>query len=82
MLLHYMPGQSTCMYCKLTLLPALVAAGDTGKKKEWRNPFLPYEQALWVANMGGERALVWGQHCRSRSICAYKCFTWPLRHMA
>ena len=34
-----------------------VTAGDNGRKKEWRNPFLPYEQALWVADLGGEWAL-------------------------
>ena len=28
------------------------------EKREWRNPFLPYEQALWVADLGGEPA--WG----------------------
>lgn len=47
--LHELPTHSSC--------PALVATADTGKTKEWRNPFLPYEQALWVANMGGEWAL-------------------------
>lgn len=31
--------------------PHLPAAGQP--KKEWRNPFLPYEEALWVADLGG-----------------------------
>lgn len=29
------------------------AAAAGGAKREWRNPFLPYERALWVADLGG-----------------------------
>lgn len=39
--------------CPAPCLPA--AAGEGEAKKEWRNPFLPYEEALWVADLGGAR---------------------------
>ncbi len=37
-------------YCSAGVLDC-TAAGEA--KKEWRNPFLPYDRALWVADLGG-----------------------------
>ncbi|PSC73596.1 ATP adenylyltransferase [Micractinium conductrix] len=34
------------------------AAAEGAPEKEWRNPFLPYEQALWVADLGAEHVLL------------------------
>lgn len=46
------------------------AAGQQGAKKEWRNPFLPYEQALWVANLGGAWLLpLLRARCKWRTAC-------------
>ncbi|KAL4423467.1 hypothetical protein ABPG77_005419 [Micractinium sp. CCAP 211/92] len=36
--------------------PPAEAAGQP--KKEWRNPFLPYEEALWVADLGASHVLL------------------------
>lgn len=43
--------------------PRRRASAAAGAKKEWRNPFLPYERALWVADLGGG----WAAGCSSRS---------------
>ncbi|KAL4440048.1 hypothetical protein ABPG75_003049 [Micractinium tetrahymenae] len=43
---------------KLRDKPKPPADGEGKPKKEWRNPFLPYERALWVADLGASHVLL------------------------
>ena len=35
-----------------------MSSDSSGAKKEWRNPFLPYEEALWVAHLSDTHTLL------------------------
>lgn len=38
--------------------PAPLDRDNAGSKKEWRNPFLPYEEALWVSHLSDSHTLL------------------------